>query len=74
MTKSLGAPSNWEEDYLGKVRLMEILNLLYNIPIDEKVMRELLSKSNAEAQMSKLFGFCLPAAGRDFDIHLTLEF
>jgi hypothetical protein len=25
-----------EEDYVGKVRLMEILNLLYNIPIDEK--------------------------------------
>jgi len=27
---------NMEEDYLGKVRLMEILNLLYNIPIDKK--------------------------------------
>ena len=25
-----------EEDYLGKVRLMEILNLLYKIPIDRK--------------------------------------
>jgi hypothetical protein len=25
-----------EEDYLGKVRLMEILNMLYNIPIDKK--------------------------------------
>lgn len=25
-----------EEDYLGKVRLMEILNLLYNIPVDKK--------------------------------------
>jgi hypothetical protein len=25
-----------EEDFLGKVRLMEILNLLYNIPIDKK--------------------------------------
>jgi hypothetical protein len=25
-----------EEDYLGKVRLMEILNLLYRIPIDHK--------------------------------------
>ena len=25
-----------EEDYVGKVRLMEILNLLYNIPIDKK--------------------------------------
>jgi predicted ATP-grasp superfamily ATP-dependent carboligase len=27
---------NLEEDYLGKVRLMEILNLLYEIPIDKK--------------------------------------
>jgi predicted ATP-grasp superfamily ATP-dependent carboligase len=27
---------NLEEDYLGKVRLMEILNLLYEIPIDQK--------------------------------------
>jgi hypothetical protein len=35
---------------------------------------DLLIISNAEAQMSKLFGFCLPAAGRDFDIHLTLGF
>jgi hypothetical protein len=27
---------NLEEDFLGKVRLMEILNLLYEIPIDKK--------------------------------------
>ncbi len=27
---------NMEEDYLGKVRLMEILNVLYDIPIDQK--------------------------------------
>jgi len=27
---------NVEEDYLGKVRLLEILNLLYGIPIDKK--------------------------------------
>jgi hypothetical protein len=27
---------NLEEDYLGKVRLMEVLNLLYNLPMDEK--------------------------------------
>jgi hypothetical protein len=25
-----------EEDYVGKVRLMEVLNLLYNIPVDKK--------------------------------------
>ncbi len=27
---------NTEEDYLGKVRLMEILNVIYEIPIDKK--------------------------------------
>jgi predicted ATP-grasp superfamily ATP-dependent carboligase len=27
---------NVEEDYLGKVRLLEILNLLYDVPIDQK--------------------------------------
>jgi len=27
---------NLEEDYIGKLRLMEILNLLYDIPIDKK--------------------------------------
>jgi hypothetical protein len=27
---------NTEEDFMGKVRLMEILNLLYDLPIDKK--------------------------------------
>ena len=27
---------NMEEDYLGKVRLLEVMNLLYDIPIDKK--------------------------------------
>jgi predicted ATP-grasp superfamily ATP-dependent carboligase len=27
---------NTEEDYIGKMRLMEIMNLLYNVPIDKK--------------------------------------
>jgi hypothetical protein len=67
LTKSLGAPSNWEEDYLGKVRLMEILNLLYNIPIDEKVMRELLSQSNSKLKYQNYLDF-------SFDIHLTFGF
>jgi hypothetical protein len=33
-----------EEDYLGKVRLMEILNMLYNIPIDEKDFKRALEQ------------------------------
>jgi predicted ATP-grasp superfamily ATP-dependent carboligase len=33
-----------EEDYLGKVRLMEILNLLYNIPIDKEDFEKALEQ------------------------------
>jgi len=33
-----------EEDYQGKVRLMEILNLLYHIPIDEKVFERAMKQ------------------------------
>ena len=33
-----------EEDYLGKVRLMELLNVLYNIPIDTKDFEKALEQ------------------------------
>lgn len=33
-----------EEDYLGKVRLMEVLNALYNIPIDTKDFEKALEQ------------------------------
>jgi hypothetical protein len=36
-----------EEDYLGKVRLMEILNLLYNIPIDKKDFERAIEQRNS---------------------------
>ncbi len=35
-----------EEDYLGKVRLMEILNMLYNIPIDKEDFEKALEQRN----------------------------
>ena len=35
-----------EEDYLGKLRLMEIVNLLYNIPIDEKDFEKAAEQRN----------------------------
>jgi hypothetical protein len=35
-----------EEDYVGKVRLMEILNLLYNIPIDDEDFEKALEQRN----------------------------
>jgi predicted ATP-grasp superfamily ATP-dependent carboligase len=34
------------EDYLGKVRLMEILNMLYNIPVDKEDFEKALEQRN----------------------------
>ena len=39
-----------EEDYLGKVRLMETLNLLYNIPIDKKDFERALEQRGLISQ------------------------
>jgi hypothetical protein len=39
-----------EEDYLGKVRLMEILNLLYHIPIDKKDFEKALEQRGLISQ------------------------
>ena len=36
----------WEEDHLGKVRLMEILNMLYDIPVDEEDFEKALEERN----------------------------
>jgi hypothetical protein len=33
-----------EEDYMGKARLMEILNLLYNTPIREEVVKRAIEQ------------------------------
>jgi len=35
-----------EEDYMGKLRLMELLNLLYNIPIDKKDFERAMEQRN----------------------------
>jgi hypothetical protein len=39
-----------EEDFLGKVRLMEILNLLYHIPIDKKDFEKALEQRSLISQ------------------------
>jgi hypothetical protein len=39
-----------EEDYLGKVRLMEILNLLYHVPIDKKDFERALEQRSLISQ------------------------
>jgi hypothetical protein len=36
-----------EEDYLGKVRLMELLNLLYDIPVDKADFEKALEQRNS---------------------------
>ncbi len=39
-----------EEDYLGKVRLMELLNMLYDIPIDREDFEKALEQRNLISQ------------------------
>jgi hypothetical protein len=39
-----------DEDYLGKVRLMEVLNLLYNIPIDKRDFERALEQRRLISQ------------------------
>ena len=39
-----------EEDYIGKVRLMEILNLLYNIPVNQKDLERALEQRSLISQ------------------------
>ena len=39
-----------EEDYIGKVRLMEILNLLYNIPMNKKDFERALEQRSLISQ------------------------
>jgi hypothetical protein len=36
-----------EEDYQGKVRLMEILNTLYDIPIDKEDLEKAMEQRNS---------------------------
>jgi hypothetical protein len=39
-----------EEDYLGKVRLMELLNLLYDIPVDQRDFERALEQRRSISQ------------------------
>ena len=76
-----------EEDYLGKLRLMEILNILYNIPIDkedfEKALeqRKLVSdkiQNSAEVkillpQLENVYDMRVKAMEAQGTTHLTSE-
>ncbi len=42
-----------EEDYLGKVRLMEVINTLYNIPVDKKEFEKAFRQRQAVTERLK---------------------
>jgi hypothetical protein len=43
-----------EEDHLGKVRLMEVLNMLYNIPIDKEEFEKRCASERSSRRGSRL--------------------
>ena len=63
-----------EEDYLGKVRLMEILNLLYNIPIDKQDFEravEQRSSINQKVESTPELKKLLPQLETLYDVRVT---
>jgi len=76
-----------EEDYLGKIRLMEILNMLYDIPVDKEdferalEQRRLISERVANSgevkillpQLESVYDMRIRAAEEEGAPHLTSE-
>jgi predicted ATP-grasp superfamily ATP-dependent carboligase len=63
-----------EEDYLGKVRLMEILNLLFNIPIDRKDFErgaEQLSLINQKVEKTPELRKLVPQLETLYELRIT---
>jgi len=62
-----------EEDYLGKVRLMELLNMLYDIPIDKKDFERALEQRNLvseRVESSSEIKMLLPRLERAYDMRI----
>jgi len=62
-----------EEDYLGKVRLMEILNVLYNIPFDKEDFEKALEQRNfisARMENSPEIKMLLPQLESAYDMRI----
>jgi hypothetical protein len=62
-----------EEDYLGKVRLMEILNLLYDIPVDKNDFEKALEQRNSiteKVEMSPEASVLLPQLEAAYDMRI----
>lgn len=65
-----------EEDYIGKVRLMEILNLLYNIPMNENDLeraREQQSLISQRVERSPELKQILPQLEAMYDVRVKSE-
>lgn len=62
-----------EEDYLGKVRLMEVLNLLYNIPVDREDFEKALTQRkliSERVEKSPEVRVLLPQLEKVYDMRL----
>jgi predicted ATP-grasp superfamily ATP-dependent carboligase len=62
-----------EEDYLGKVRLMEILNLLYDIPVDKEDFEKALEQRNSiteKVETSPEASILLPQLETAYDLRV----
>jgi len=62
-----------DEDYMGKVRLMEILNMLYNIPIDKKEFEKAIEQRkliNEKLENSPEIKMFLPQLESAYDMRL----
>jgi hypothetical protein len=65
-----------EEDYIGKVRLMEILNLLYNIPMNENDLeraREQRSLISQRVERTPELKHILPQLEAMYDVRVKSE-
>jgi predicted ATP-grasp superfamily ATP-dependent carboligase len=61
------------EDYLGKVRLMEILNMLYNIPVDKEGFEKALEQRkliNERLENSPDIKMLLPQLENAYDMRI----
>jgi predicted ATP-grasp superfamily ATP-dependent carboligase len=62
-----------EEDYLGKVRLMEILNMLYNVPIDKEDFEKAAEQRNLVSERvenSPEIKILLPQLENSYDMRI----
>ncbi len=65
-----------EEDYMGKVRLMEVLNLLYNIPMNEndfERVREQRSRISQKVERTPELKHLLPQLEALYDVRIKSE-